>query len=85
MYDDMNAHAIYGLGHHAPPAAHYDVEPDALAGAVVTAKDAGRAVWHPDHPLFWLAALTLATAGFIGVSASGRLGPAKAGVSLGKS
>lgn len=40
--------------------------------------------WHPDSPLFWVAGLVLVVFGIGGAATTVRLGPAKAGVSVGK-
>ena len=50
-----------------------------------TGNDQGAKPWHPDSPTFWLVGvLGLTLLGVIGVSAGGRVGPVRAGASLGK-
>lgn len=39
--------------------------------------------WHPQSPLFWFGAVAAFTFGLMAVSVSGRVGPAKAAVSVG--
>ena len=39
--------------------------------------------WHPQSPLFWFGVIAAATFGLMAVSVSGRVGPVKAGVSVG--
>ncbi len=69
----------------------------ALAGANTVTRDqsaaapsAGPAMsskeppWSPRNPLFWFGVLAAATFGFMGYSTTVRVGPAKAGVSVGK-
>jgi hypothetical protein len=41
-------------------------------------------VWSPDNPLFWFGVLAAASVGLMGYSTTVRVGPAKAGVEIGK-
>jgi hypothetical protein len=55
------------------------------APADVAAKwDDWRDAFDPDSPAFWILLLILAAVGFVFFRVEGRLGPARAGVSLGK-
>lgn len=40
--------------------------------------------WHPDSPMFWVGALLLGTFGLVASTTTIRVGPFKAGASLGK-
>lgn len=40
--------------------------------------------WSPDNPLFWFGLIAAASVGLMGYSTTVRLGPAKAGVQIGK-
>ncbi|MEU0788034.1 hypothetical protein ABZ341_41710 [Streptomyces sp. NPDC006173] len=69
----------------------------ALAGAPVVSRDqtaatpsAGPSIavksppWSPDNPLFWFGVIAAASVGLMGYSTTVRVGPAKAGISVGK-
>jgi hypothetical protein len=69
----------------------------ALAGAPVVSRDhtaatssAGPSLeiksppWSPESPLFWFGILAAASFGLMGYSTTVRVGPAKAGVEIGK-
>lgn len=69
----------------------------ALAGAPTATKDQTAAVtaagpslsvksppWSPDSPLFWFGILAAASVGLMGYSTTVRVGPAKAGLEIGK-
>lgn len=50
-----------------------------------TVDDKGAAPWHPDSPMFWVAAFgTLVIVGIVGFTGKGRVGPVKAGFAVGK-
>lgn len=50
-----------------------------------TSGDGGDKPWSPDSPIFWIAALALASfAGIVGASVNLHAGPARAGASVGK-
>jgi len=54
--------------------------------AVASPGDVGRQdePWSPSNPLFWVGALAAVTLGLAAVSTTVRVGPVKAGVSVGK-
>lgn len=69
----------------------------ALAGAPTVSRDhsaaatsAGPSVevksppWSPENPLFWFGLLAAASVGLMGYSTTVRVGPAKAGIEVGK-
>lgn len=72
-------HAKYGLRSNAP-ATSVD---SPLASVAGHAPSDVVAAWHLDSPLFWFGAIAAATFGLLAVTTSVRVGPAKAGVSLG--
>jgi hypothetical protein len=62
-----------------PAAAAAAMTPSATAPA-----GSAHRAWHWDSPLFWIGALILGAVGLAGASTTVRVGPAKAGLELGK-
>lgn len=60
------------------PTVELSAVPSPAAGADVTGKP-----WHPDNPLFWLGAIGACTFGLMAFSVNGRVGNARAGISVG--
>jgi len=84
MWDSFTAHGLYGLSAAVPQSAHLDHSPGIATAAGPSLLDNAK-LWSPEHPLFVFGVLLAAAAGLIGFAGSARLGPAKAGVSIGKS
>jgi hypothetical protein len=89
-WDRFDAYNIHGV---VPPAAVNgagagagrlaDVPLVGVAGPSLLEKDSDKP-WHPDSPMFWVAAFLAVTLGFIAASTSIRVGPFKAAVSAGQ-
>lgn len=58
-----------------------DVTTGALGASAITPITS---VLHPDHPFFWFALVAGATIGLVGASTHLRVGPARAGIDVGK-
>lgn len=80
---ELSAYSIYGTPRSAPATASSDVTPG-IATAAGPAITDDAPFWHPHNPLFIFGALLAAAAGLVGFASSGRVGPASASVSLGK-
>lgn len=75
----------------ASPSAKYGInlgdvshDPTPLSDIAVGPDDT-HPVWHPDNPLLWFGVIAAGAVGLMGFSVHGRVGPARAGVDLGKS
>lgn len=72
----------YGI--RAPqPATRVDTAMSSIATPAAGDQTA-HAPWHHESPLFWFAVITAGAAGLLFASTSIRVGPVRAGVSLGK-
>lgn len=69
-----------------PPSPAAGGQPTVELGAVPSPSAQGVSEskpWHPDNPLFWIAALGATTFGLMAFSVNGRVGNARAGLSVG--
>lgn len=82
--DPFSPFAVTGLNPGAAPAttAMAGSKPAVAASAGPSAA-ANSVPYHPDHPLFWLAALVAVTFGLIGANSAIRVGKFKAALSAG--
>jgi hypothetical protein len=77
-----NAASKYGGALAGAPVANRDhVAATASAGPSLAVKSPP---WSPDNPLFWFGVIAAASVGLMGYSTTVRVGPAKAGVAIGK-
>jgi len=77
-----NAASKYGGALAAAPTVSRDHS--AAATAAGPSLDVKAPVWSPENPLFWFGVLAAASVGLMGYSTTVRVGPAKAGIEVGK-
>lgn len=78
--DPFSAYATTGL---KSPMSFATGAPALHTSAGPSAQD-NSAVYHPDHPLFWVAGIVLVTFGLIGANSAVRIGKFKASLNAGK-
>lgn len=84
MSDPFSPFATTGLNPASAPISSIFAGSPALKGLEGPSSEIGNAApYHPDHPLFWVAGILLATFGLIGANSALRIGKFKASVQAG--